>query len=185
MKASLIAALFIFLLPCTVLAQLKVRPPGMPEPPALPRRPLLLGTEPIPRNMVWRPDTRRNEWVQVEVNSCEYCGRPMTWKRAAFDKKALPLWLVAAGMAVADTEYTLSRPCVQARTCTEWNPLLGRTRAQQYGVRMPVLALAWLGTSWARKGHAGYSIGGMRHWYMVPVVFVAMPAIGFAVNSTR
>jgi hypothetical protein len=109
----------------------------------------------------------------------------MTWKQAAFDKKALPFWLVAAGMAVADTEYTLSRPCIRARTCAEWNPLLGRTRAQQYAVRMPVLMLAWAGASWARKGHATYNIGGMRHWYLVPVVFVAMPLAGLVANSTR
>ena len=109
----------------------------------------------------------------------------MTWKRAAFDKKALPLWLVAAGMAVADTEYTLSLPCIRAGTCTEWNPLLGKTRAQQYGVRMPVLAVAWFGTSWLRKGDNQRSIGGMRHWYAFPLAFVGMPAAGLVANSVR
>ena len=169
MRIGIIAALAICLLPTAIQAQLKVRPPGDPPPPTTPRRETLFGVEPIPRNMVWRPEPRRNNWLQVEVDSCEWCSRPMTWKKAAFDKKALPLWLAAAAMAVADTEYTLSRPCFKAQTCTEWNPLLGRTRAQQYGVRMPALALAWLGTSWARKGHADYNIGGMRHWYAIPV----------------
>ena len=182
----LFAALVVLLLPCVVPAQmLKVRPPNMPVQPNVATRPLLFGMEGISRNMVWRPDEQHNQWVQAEVNSCELCARPMTWKRAAFDKKALPLWLLAAGMAVADTEYTLSRPCIKAGTCTEWNPLLGRTRAQQYGVRMPVLGLAWLGASWVRKGHAEYSVGGMRHWYMVPIVFVAMPAVGFVANAVR
>jgi hypothetical protein len=184
-RIGIIAALAICLLPTAIQAQLKVRPPGDPPPPTIPRRETLFGVEPIPRNMVWRPEPRRNNWLQVEVDSCEWCSRPMTWKKAAFDKKALPLWLAAAAMAVADTEYTLSRPCFKAQTCTEWNPLLGRTRAQQYGVRMPALALAWLGTSWARKGHADYNIGGMRHWYAIPVMFLAIPVAGFLVNSTR
>ena len=107
-------------------------------------RQLLSGGETIRRGMVWRADGQRNLWVQTEANSCEFCGKPMSWKRAAFDKKALPLWLIAAGLSVADTEYTLSRPCIKDGTCTEWNPLLGTSRAQQYGVRMPALALAWL-----------------------------------------
>ena len=185
MKFKLIAALLL-LLPCTVLAQLRPRPADtLPGQPNIPRRDMLRGFEPIPRNMVWRPEPGRNNWVQVEVNSCEWCSRPMTWKKAAFDKKALPLWVAAVGMAVVDTEFTLSRPCMRARTCTEWNPLLGRTRAQQYGVRMPALAVAWMGSSWARKGHAGYNIGGMRRWYMVPVVFIAMPAVGLVANSAR
>jgi hypothetical protein len=185
-KACFIAVLVVLLLPFVTPAQvLMVRPPIQPGQPNVPEQPLLFGKEVIPRNMVWRPDTQRNQWVQAEVNSCEHCARPMTWKQAAFDKKALPLWLAAAGMAIADTEYTLSRPCIKAGTCTEWNPLLGTTRAQQYGVRMPVLGLAWLGASWARKGRAEYSIGGMRHWYLVPIVFVAMPSIGFVANSIR
>jgi hypothetical protein len=185
-NAFLIAVFVAFLLPSAMPAQvLTARPPVLLGQPNVPERPLLFGKENIPRNMVWRPDTQRNRWIQAEVDACEHCARPMTWKHAAFDKKALPLWLVAAGMAVADTEYTLSRPCIKAGTCTEWNPLLGRTRAQQYGVRMPVLGLAWLGASWARKGRAEYSIGGMRHWYFVPIVFVAMPTAGFVANSIR
>lgn len=152
----------------------------------VPRRQVLHGGEAIPRNMVWREDSQRSGWVQVEVNSCEWCGRPMTWKQAAFDNKALPLWLVAAGLAVADTEYTLSRPCLKAGTCTEWNPMLGTTRAQQYGVRMPILAMAWLGTSWLRKGDSERNIGGWRqHWYALPVVFMSMPAAGLVANSVR
>jgi hypothetical protein len=186
MRKLLLAGLL--LLPSGVHAQLQMRPPA-----ALnsvgetnqPRRTLLLGAEPIPKNMVWRPETHRDNWVQVEVNSCEWCGRPMTWKKAAFDKKALPFWLIAAGMAVADTEYTLSRPCMKAGTCTEWNPLLGTSRAQQYGVRMPTLALGWLGTAALRKGSLKYNIGGMRHWYLMPVIFVSMPLAGLAANTAR
>lgn len=162
--------------------------PAHVDPPAsadAPKRLELFGGEYIRRGMVWRADGKRDEWVQSETNSCEFCGKPMAWKRAAFDQKALPLWLVAVGLSVADTEYTLSRPCFKNGTCTEGNPLLGTTRAQQYGVRMPVLAAAWMATSWLRKGDKERSIGGMRHWYTLPLIYMGMPAAGLAANAIR
>jgi hypothetical protein len=162
--------------------------PAQVDPPAFvdaPRRLELFGGETIRRGMVWRADGKRNEWVQSEVKSCEFCGKPMTWKKAAFDQKALPLWLVAVGLSVADTEYTLSRPCIKNGTCTEWNPLLGTTRAQQYGVRMPVLAAVWMTTSWLRKGDKERNIGGMRHWYTFPLIYMGMPSAGLAANAIR
>jgi hypothetical protein len=158
------------------------------DPPAqvdAPKRQLLYGGETIRRDMVWRADAQRNQWVQTEANSCEFCGRPLSWKQAAFDKKALPMWLIATGLAVADTEYTLSRPCIKNGTCTEWNPLLGKSRTQQYGVRMPALALAWAATSWLRKGDSKKNIGGMRHWYLFPMIYMGMPAVGLTANAIR
>jgi hypothetical protein len=185
---SLLVALF--LLPPTMHAQSVLQPgqPAQSDPPAgvdAPKRQLLYGGESIRRGMVWRADSQRNQWVQAEANSCEFCGKPMTWKKAAFDKKALPLWLIAAGLSVADTEYTLSRPCIKNGTCTEWNPLLGTTRAQQYGVRMPMLAIAWAATSWLRKGDDQKNIGGMRHWYTFPMIYMSMPAAGLTANAIR
>jgi hypothetical protein len=147
------------------------------------RRYVLRGGEFVRRGMVWRPDAPRNQWVQAEANSCEFCQKPMSWKAAAFDKKALPLWLTAAALSVADTEYTLSRPCIQDGTCREWNPLLGQTRAQQYAVRMPLLALVWMTASRLRKGDTERQIGGMRHWYLIPVIYMGMPAAGLAANA--
>lgn len=176
-----------FLLPQIGQAQSAVQP-GQVDPSAAvdaPRRQLLFGGETIRRGMVWRADSQRNQWVQAESNSCEFCGKPMSWKRAAFDQKALPLWLIAVGLAVADTEYTLSRPCFKSGACTEWNPLLGQTRAQQYGVRMPALAVAWLATSWLRKGDDKKNIGGMRHWYAFPMIYMGMPAAGLTANAIR
>jgi hypothetical protein len=175
------------LLPTAALAQSPPQP-GQVDPPAsvdAAKRQLLYGGETIRRGMVWRADAQRNQWVQAETNSCEFCGKPMSWKKAAFDKKALPLWLIAVGLSVADTEYTLSRPCIKNGTCTEWNPLLGTSRAQQYGVRMPALAAAWLATSWLRKGDEKKNIGGMRHWYMFPMIYMGMPSAGLAANAIR
>ncbi len=179
--AFLLIALFV---PQWVLAQSALETEPAASVDAV-RRHLLYGGEAIRTGMVWRADAQRNQWVQAERNSCEFCAKPMSWKQAAFDKKALPLWLISAGLAVADTEYTLSRPCIKDRTCTEWNPLLGTTRAQQYGVRMPVLALAWAATSWLRKGDAKRNIGGMRHWYVFPMVYIGMPSVGLAANAIR
>jgi hypothetical protein len=176
-----------FLLPQIAQAQSAVQP-GQVDPPAAadaPRRLLLFGGETIRRGMVWRADSQRNEWVQAESNSCEFCGKPMSWKKAAFDQKALPLWLIAVGLSVADTEYTLSRPCFKSGACTEWNPLLGHTRAQQYGVRMPALAVAWMAASWLRKGDDKKNIGGMRHWYAFPMIYMSMPAAGLTANAIR
>ena len=187
MKVLSVLLLAVSLMVQSAHAQSVVQP-GQLAPPAsedAPRRPVLFGGESIRRGMVWRADAQRNQWVQAETNSCEFCGKPMSWKTAAFDKKALPLWLIAAGLAVADTEYTLSRPCFKNGTCSEWNPLLGRSRAQQYGVRMPALAVAWMASSWLRKGDKEKSVGGMRHWYAFPIIYMSMPAAGLTANAIR
>jgi hypothetical protein len=153
----------------------------------VPFRHVLYGGEAISKGMVWDEyDPRyKDMWVQKEVNSCAWCAPPMTWKHALFDKKALALWIPAVVMGVVDTEYTLSRPCIRQHTCTEGNPLLGTSRAQQYGVRMPMLAVAWLGGAWVRKGDLKYRIGGYRRWYLIPVTYIASPTIGFLVNVAR
>ena len=160
-------------------------PAGMDPPSSVDaaKREILYGGEFIRSGMVWRADGKRNQWTQVEANSCEFCTRPMSWKKAAFDKKALPLWLTAVALSVVDTEYTLSRPCIKDHTCREWNPLLGQTRARQYGVRMPVLGLVWLATSRLRKGDESRNIGGMRHWYAIPLIYMGMPVAGLAGNA--
>lgn len=186
-KLSAFLLLVYFLLPQIAHAQSVVQP-GQVDPPAAvdaPKRLALFGGESIRRGMIWRADSQHNQWVQSEANSCEFCGKPMSWKSAAFDKKALPLWLIAVGLSVADTEYTLSRPCFKSGACTEWNPLLGQTRAQQYGVRVPALAVAWLASSWLRKGDDKRHIGGMRHWYAFPMIYMGMPAAGLAANAIR
>ncbi len=188
MKKTIIFLLAASFLPQVVRAQSATQAMAQLDPPAAvdaPKRPLLFGGETIRRGMVWRPDVQSNQWVQAEANSCEFCGKPMSWKKAAFDKKALPLWLVAVGLSVADTEYTLSRSCIKDHTCTEWNPLLGTTRAQQYGVRVPMLAVAWAATAWLRKGDDKRNIGGMRHWYAFPMIYMGMPAAGLTANMIR
>ena len=143
----------------------------------------LLGDEPIPPGMVWAP--HKGGWEAREINSCFWCGRPMTFKEAAFDKKALLMWGSAVALAVADTERTLRGPCFQDRRCGEANPLLGESRKQQYGVRIPVLIGAWMGTAWLRKGDRSQRIGGMKPWWILPLAYQIPAAIGLILNSSR
>jgi len=92
-------------------------------------------------------------------------------RRAAFDKRSTAMWLGAIALSVASTELALSRPCFQAGTCREVNPLLGNSRAQHYGVKLPVIALAWWGTAYLRAGDEKKNIGGMRDWWLLPLVY--------------
>ena len=142
----------------------------------------LVGGELIPDGMVWVPNN--GFWEAREMNSCEWCGRPLTFRQAAFDRKALVMWGAAVGLAVADTELAVSRPCFKAQTCGEGNPLLANGR-KQYAVRLPVLFAAWMGTAWLRKGDKSLKIGGMKHWYLFPLVYQGGPVAGIVANLAR
>lgn len=148
----------------------------------------LYGNEWLPEGKVWT-NTRKSQYgwgfEQRDVNSCAWCGRPMTWKQAAFDKKALPMWLGALALGIADTEYTLSRPCMKAHTCREGNPALGNTRGRQYAVRLPVLVFAWWATAKLRRGDPEAHIGGMKHWWIMPLLYQAAPSVGLVSNMAR
>lgn len=159
-------------------------PPGdeTPVPPAL--HPAgLTGAEPIPRGMVWVPTGKY--WTARENNSCNWCGKPMTFRRAALDKKAIGMWATALALTVADIEVLGSRHCVNAGTCREGNPLLGGTRTQQYALRLPILAGAWIGTAWLRKGDQRLHIGGMKRWWILPMLYQATSSAGVAANLAR
>jgi hypothetical protein len=41
-------------------------------------------------------------WHVERVDSCTWCGKPMTWKQAAFDRKAISLWGFRIVMDVTD-----------------------------------------------------------------------------------
>jgi hypothetical protein len=151
-------------------------------PPALhPER--LTGAEPIPQGMVWVPTGKY--WTARENNSCNWCGKPMTFRRAALDKKAIGMWATALALTAADIEVMASRRCINAGTCREGNPLLGQTRTQQYAVRFPILAGAWIGTAWLRKGNQRIHIGGMKRWWILPMLYQATSTAGVAANVAR
>lgn len=178
--------LLLFSMP--VLAQdLKHRPAPPKDVDAI-ERPYLEGGEFIRPGMVWTPYKKKGEgtiWKQAEINSCVRCMKPMTWKKAAFDKKALSMWMVAVAMAVADTESTVRQPCLKAGTCREFSPILGTTRGRQYGIRLPAIALAWGCSAWLRKGNQRLHIGGDRLWIILPIVYIASPAGAAISNISR
>jgi hypothetical protein len=143
--------------------------------------------EELPRGMVRVSvhEAHGYEWIAREQGTCEWCGKPMSFKQAAFDKKMSFMWLAEVGLAVADTEITMSRSCLKNGTCKEGNPFLGGTRAQQYGVRMPVIFGAWMASAYLRHGNPAYKIGGMKHWWVLPTLYHAASTIGIVANLAR
>jgi hypothetical protein len=144
----------------------------------------LFGGETIPEGMVWVPAGK--EWSAREINSCQWCSKPMTFRQAAFDKKTLGMWGTALALTAADIEVLVSRPCIANGSCREGNPLLGGgTRAQQYGLRIPVLAIGWASTAWLRKGDRRLKIGGMKRWWLLPMLYQAAAGAGVIANLAR
>jgi hypothetical protein len=159
----------------------------LPEKPAPLIADQIFADTPIPSGMVWAPVRTSNggKWIAREEGSCKWCARPMTFKQAALDKKALAWWLPRAGLMVADIEVTHHLACFQARTCSEANPLLGQTRAQGYAVAAGLTAVSWLGTAYLRKGDRAHHVGGLRSWWIVPLIGDAASAVGIAANLAR
>ncbi len=131
----------------------------------------------IPDGMVWV--SRGKVWHAEELNSCEWCGRPMTFKHAAFDKKMSSVFLLEVALTVTDIE--VGQACIKTGRCREGNPLLGGgSRSMQYGIRLPSIVAAWMDSAWARKGDQRLHIGGLKHWYVLPLIMHAESAIGIA-----
>lgn len=131
----------------------------------------------IPDGMVWVP--RGKVWHAEEVSSCFWCAEPMSFKQAAFDKKMSLMWLGEIALMVTDVE--LNQTCVSDGRCKEGNAFLGAgSRGRQYGIRLPVIAGAWMGTAWLRKGDKGLKIGGMKRWWILPMLYQGMSTAGIA-----
>jgi hypothetical protein len=121
-------------------------------------------------------------WHVERVNSCVWCGTPMTWKQAMFDRKASSMWALRSALVVADIEITHHKPCFQVGTCRESNPLLGQTRLQGYSVAAGLTAFSWIGDAWLRKGSRKWRIGGYMHWWIIPAVGDALSAVAIITN---
>jgi hypothetical protein len=141
----------------------------------------------FPADLVKVPHKNDGRWMwHVErVRSCAWCGEPMTWRQAAFDKKSTSLWAVRSALFVADIEIIHHSPCFQAHTCVEGNPLMGQTRAQSYAFAVATTALCWWGTAYLRKGSKSEHIGGYKYWYIVPIVGQLGSEVGIAANLAR
>jgi hypothetical protein len=146
------------------------------------RQKLLYPNTPIPDGMVWK--SRGELWHAEELNSCEWCGKPMTFKHAAFDKKMSFVFLVEIALSVADVE--LGQSCLKTGRCREGNPILGGgSRSMQYSIRLPTIAVMWINSAWARKGDKRINVGGLRHWYIVPLIMHAEAAVGVVSGIRR
>jgi hypothetical protein len=101
----------------------------------------------------------------------------MTFKQAAFDKKASSMYLLGIALIVADVE--LGQRCREAGRCQEGNPLLGSgSRKMQYSIRLPALGVSWWADAMLRKGDKRVHMGGMKHWYVFPLVLQVGTTIG-------
>ena len=146
------------------------------------RAELRLG-DPVPPGMVWVPV--KNGWQARELNSCFWCGRPMLFKEAAFDKKAILMWGAAIALSIADIEVTQNAPCFRSGTCREGNPLIGNSRASQYGIRLSAIFGAWMGTAYLRKGDRRFNMGGMKKWWIFPLLYQGGGITGLTANLSR
>jgi hypothetical protein len=135
--------------------------------------------------MVPRKSDGRMFWRVEAKDSCAFCAAPMTFRQAAFDKKALPLWLGRIALFTADIEISHHMPCFKAGLCREGNPLMGQTRGQAYAVSFALTAVDWWATSMLRKGDKNRHIGGMKKWQIFPVLLDAQSAVGIATNLAR
>lgn len=162
----------------------------LPDPPASEHvtiRHALSGREWLPVGRVWVEvkikEDGRKVWVfqQRDIDSCNFCQKPMTFKQAAFDKKALAVWVPLVAVTVAHIEYNANLPCRRLHTCDEINPIYGRnpSRARYYGISMPILAFQWMGSAYLRKGDVRLHIGGYRLWPLAPILTYAAHAWSF------
>jgi len=131
--------------------------------------------------VVARKNDGRMTWHVEKVNSCVWCGAPMTWKQAMFDRKSSSMWALRSALFVTDVEITHHMPCFKAGTCRD-NPILGQSRLQAYSVGAGLTAISWISEAYARKGDRKYRVGGYRHWWIVPTAGYAFSAIGIISN---
>lgn len=181
---------FLMLLLLGVSVSAFAQTPALPDKPTAYEGQWIYVGEPLPifppnLVMVEQKEDGRGEWRVKAVDSCAYCGMPLTWKQAAFDKHASSMWALRAGLMVADLEITHHSPCFIAKTCREANPMLGQTRAQGYSVDAALLVIPWVIASWTRKGDAKYHIGGYRRWWILPVIGDVASGVGIITNLAR
>jgi hypothetical protein len=131
--------------------------------------------------VVARKNDGRMTWHVEKVNSCVWCGAPMTWKQAMFDRKSSSMWALRSALFVTDVEITHHMPCFKAGTCRD-NPILGQSRLQAYSVGAGLTAVAWISEAYCRKGDRKWRVGGYRNWWIVPTAGYAFSAIGIIAN---
>jgi hypothetical protein len=172
------------------VAQLLTPKPDKPEPVARVGQTFAPG-QILPTN--WAPnlvltdvkEDGKRVWEVRPLNSCAWCGTPMTWKHAMFDRRSSAMWILATALEVTDVELAHRSPCFVAHTCREGNPLLGQTRGQAYGVIAALDVFELVGQGDVRRGDTRYHIGGWRYWWIFPTMRYAQSGIGIVSTLAR
>jgi hypothetical protein len=108
----------------------------------------------------------------------------MTFKHAAFDKKMSSMFLLEIALTMTDIE--LGQACLKTGRCKEGNPFLGTgSRSMEYSIRLPGIVAAWMDSAWARKGDKRLHVGGLKHWYILPLTMQGEAAIGIVSGIRR
>lgn len=136
---------------------------------------------PPPEGTVWVAE--QGWWTPKLINSCGQCGRPMTFKQAAFDRAAIEMWGSALALETANVVVAATRPCVQQLTCRD---ALGRpTIRRGMAIQFPALGALWMGTAYLRKGNLRLHKGGTRAWWVVAMIHQGFSAAFVAATLAR
>jgi len=123
----------------------------------------------IPDGMVWWK--HGGYWYARDEDSCNYCGKPLTFRQAALDRKAIFMMGLQAGLQVGD--ILAIRRCDNRGYCREGAaPFLGDGSVKkQMALKMPIVAFTWMSMAYIRKGDKSRHIGGSKSWWHLPVLF--------------
>jgi hypothetical protein len=137
----------------------------------------------IPEGMVWWK--HGGYWYARDEDSCGECGKPLTFRQAALDKKALAVTGLEIGLQVGD--ILSIRRCDNRGYCREGAaPFLGDgSIKKQMALKMPIAGLIWIGTAYARKGDRSRHIGGSKSWWHLPVLYDAISTAAIIANLNQ
>lgn len=137
----------------------------------------------IPDGMVWWK--HGGYWYARDEDSCDKCGKPLTFRQAALDKRAIALLGLEVGLQVGD--ILAIRRCDFRGYCREGAaPFLGDgSFKKQMALKMPIATLIWIGTMYARKGDTSRHIGGSKSWWHLPVLYDAISTATIIANLNQ
>jgi hypothetical protein len=121
-------------------------------------------------------------WYAAPEGSCESCGKPLTFRQAAFDRKAIAMMGLEVGLQIGDVLSI--RRCDIKGYCREGIvPFFGDgSFKKQMALKMPIAALTWIGTAYIRKGDKSRHIGGSKSWWVLPVLWDALSTAAIIAN---
>ena len=121
----------------------------------------------------------KHSWIARKVKPCGDCSGPMTFRQAAFDRKAIALWGATFALTGFEAATVTSGECVNGAAiiggslkCTPGSPVrYVSDRNTVLAMKVPLVTAGWLLTAWQRKGEANHP--GWKKWWLVPVMLQA------------